>query len=72
MGCAVGYGHWARGTGPLAVQVSKKSARAISTDTLADKHMLLFQCANTRDDSVSLESLGRWMIVSRVLASMQA
>ena len=29
--CRVGYGYWSRGSGPWAVRVSKKSARAIST-----------------------------------------
>ena len=29
--CRVGYGYWARGSGPWAVRASKKSARAISS-----------------------------------------
>ena len=35
MSCRVGYGYWARGSGPWTVRASKKSARAISTPDIS-------------------------------------
>ena len=58
--CRVGYGYWARGSGPWVVRASKKSARAISSvlhyAEAATDHELYYYYYTTMDELLHPET----------------